>query len=202
MPKINAATLAEHRAQQRAALLDAARDLLLEGGYGALSFSALAQRTGLARPTVYTYFRTKDEVVVALCEAELPLVAAEIDAAVRRATTPRERIIAFIRAQLRAARQRRIAHAVVNAPMSQEARERIVRLHHDLVPSAAPLFADLGHPHPELAARLLQGLINTAVTAMDAGEPPGRVTRVTIAAALDGLGAPVDVEPSQRRRTG
>lgn len=202
MPKINAATLAEHRARQRAALLDAARDLLLEGGYPALSFAALAERTGLARPTVYTYFSTKDEVVVALCEAELPLVAAEIDAAVRRAATPRERIAAFIRAQLRAARQRRIAHALANAPLSHEARERILRLHHDLVPSAAPLFADLGHPHPALAARLLQGLINTAVTAMDAGEPPGRVTRVTIAAAIDGLGAPVDGEASQRRRTG
>jgi len=197
MPKINAATLAEHRARQRAALLDAARDLLLEGGYPALSFAALAERAGLARPTVYTYFGTKDEVVVALCEAELPLVAAEIGAAVRRASTPRERITAFIRAQLRAARQRRIAHALATAPLSHEARERILRLHHDLVPSAAPLFADLGHPHPALAARLLQGLINTAVTAMDAGEPPGRVTRVTIAAALDGLGAPVDVEPSK-----
>ena len=202
MPKINAATLAEHRARQRAALLDAARDLLLEGGYPALSFAALAQRAGLARPTVYTYFRTKDEVVVALCEAELPLVAAEINAAVRRATTPREQIVAFVRAQLRAARQRRIAYALANAPMSHEARERIVRLHHELVPSAAPLFAELGHPHPALAATLLQGLINTAVTAMDAGEPPGRVTRVTIAAALDGLGGPVDVEPSERRRTG
>ena len=202
MPKINAATIAEHRAQQRAALLAAARDLLLEGGYSALSFAALAQRAGLARPTVYSYFETKDDVLVALCEADLPLVATEIEAAVRRASTPRGRIVAFIRAQLRASRQHRyrIAQALANAPLSVDARRRIARLHHELMPSAAPLFAELGHPYPALAATLLQGLINTAVCAMDAGEPPGRVARVTIAAALDGLGGPADAEPSGRRR--
>ncbi|MEU0559297.1 helix-turn-helix domain-containing protein [Dactylosporangium maewongense] len=79
MPRINAATVAEHRAQQRLALLAAARDVLLEEGYAALSFAALANRTGLARPTVYSYFTTKDDIVLALCEAELPLVAADLD---------------------------------------------------------------------------------------------------------------------------
>src|SRR5688572_27616598 len=107
MPKISAATVAEHRARQHGALLDAARELILGDGYAALSFDALAKRTGLARSTVYSYFRTKDDVIVALCEAEFPLVAADIEKALRRAATPRDRIAAFIRAQLRAARQDR-----------------------------------------------------------------------------------------------
>ncbi|MEV5413207.1 helix-turn-helix domain-containing protein [Thermopolyspora sp. NPDC052614] len=189
MPKINAATVAEHRAQQHGALLAAARELLLDRGYPALTFDALAKRTGLARPTVYSYFRTKDEVVIALCEAELPLVAADIDKALRRATTPRDRIAAFIRTQLRAARKRRyrLAHALASAPLPAETQRRIMTLHRELVPSAAPLFTELGHPHPALAAALLQGLINAAVTAMDAGEPLKRVEQTTIAAALNGL---------------
>ncbi|SDQ64814.1 TetR/AcrR family transcriptional regulator [Thermostaphylospora chromogena] len=189
MPKINAATVAEHRARQQDALLAAARDLLFDGGYPALTFDALAKRTGLARPTVYSYFRTKDEVVIALCEAELPLVGADIEKALRRAATPRDRIAAYARAQLRAARRRRyrLAHALANAPLPAETRRRIVTLHRELVPSAAPLFTELGHPDPELAATLLQGLINAAVTAMDAGAPPDRVVESTIAAALNGL---------------
>ncbi|GGM48590.1 TetR/AcrR family transcriptional regulator [Dactylosporangium sucinum] len=190
MPRINAATVAEHRAQQRRALLGAARDVLVEEGYAALSFAALASRTGLARPTVYSYFTTKDDIVLALCEAELPLVAVDIARAVERAEGPREQLAAFVRAQLRAAQQRRyrIAHALASAPLSESTRQRIVAMHHELVPSAVPLLDALGHPHPDLAAALLQGLINTAVTAMDAGEPPRRVTQVTVAAALDGLG--------------
>lgn len=189
MPKISAATVAEHRARQQSALLDAARELLLDGGYASLTFEALARRTGLARPTVYSYFRTKNEVVIELCKAELPLVAADIEKALRRATTPRDRIAAFIRTQLRAARKRRyrLAHALANAPLPPDTRQHIMALHRELVPSAAPLFSELGHPNPTLAAALLQGLINAAVTAVDAGEPPDQVTETTIAAAFTGL---------------
>ena len=68
MPKISAPTVAEHRARQRAALLDAARVLLEEQGYPALTFGALADRTGLARPTVYEYFGSKDDLMVARSE--------------------------------------------------------------------------------------------------------------------------------------
>jgi AcrR family transcriptional regulator len=112
MPRINAATVAEHRAHQRLVLLDAAREALLDGGYPALNFTELARRTGLARPTVYSYFQTKEEVVIALCERELPRVGAETEQAVARANGPREQLIAYIGSQLRAARERRyrIAH--------------------------------------------------------------------------------------------
>ena len=194
MPRINAATVAEHRARQRAALLNAARELLLDGGYSGLSFGALAKRTGLARPTVYSYFRTRDDVVLALCEAELPQVAADTDRAVRRASTPRDRLAAFVRAQLRAAqpgeRGHRVAHALVDAPLPEQTRQRIIALHRELMPDPVPLLEDLGHPHPILAAALLQGLIHAAVAAVDAGESVRRVSQLTVRAALDGLGQP------------
>jgi AcrR family transcriptional regulator len=198
MPKIAASTVAEHRARQRDLLVSAARDLLIGGGYPALTFSALAARTGLARPTIYTYFRSKDDLVVALCEAEFPLVAAEIQRAVERATTPRDQIAAFVRAQLRVAQQSRyrIVHALASAPLADEARQRIMALHRELVPSAVPLFVRAGHPRPALAAALLQGLINAAVTAIDAGEPPRRVIETTVQAALDGLAHDVGASPA------
>ena len=202
MPRINAATVAEHRAHQRRALLDAARELLLDGGSPALSFTELARRTGLARPTVYSYFHTKEEIVVALCEVELPRVGAETDQAVARANGPRERLAAFVRAQLRAAQERRyrIAHALVDAPLSDETRRTIMVLHRDLMPSAVPILTELGHPHPAIAAALLQGLINAAVTAMDAGESPRRIAQSTIDAALFGLGTtPAPARPGGRR---
>lgn len=204
MPKITAPTVVEHRARQRAALVAAARDLLIEEGYAALSFSALAARTGLARPTVYSYFGSKDDLVVALCEAEFPAVAQETERAVGRAATPRDQVAAFVRAQLRVAQQRRyrIAHALANAPLSDDARRRIMAMHHELMPSAAPIFARAGHPHPQLAAALLQGLVNAAVAAIDAGQSPRRVVDLTVNAALDGVAGPAPVtgapqEPGQ-----
>lgn len=189
MPRIAAPTVAEHRARQRDGLLAAARNLLIEGGYTALSFGALAARTGLARPTIYSYFRSKDDLVVAVCEAEFPSVAAETERAVGRAKTPRDQVAAFVRAQLRVAQQRRyrIVHALANAPLSDEARRRIMAMHRELMPSAVPLFTRAGHPQPALAAALLQGLINAAVAAIDSGEPPHRVMKVAVDAALDGL---------------
>jgi AcrR family transcriptional regulator len=190
VPRIAAPTVAEHRARQRDALVAAARALLTDGGYNALSFSALAARTGLARPTIYSYFGSKDDLVVALCEAEFPSVAAETERAIRRAATPRDQVAAFVRAQLRFAQQRRyrIAHTLANAPLSDETRRRIMVLHRELMPNALPLFVRAGHGQPALAAALLQGLINAAVTAIDSGEPPRRVIDMTVDAALDGVG--------------
>jgi AcrR family transcriptional regulator len=191
VPRISAPTVAEHRARRREALVSAARELLEEGGYAALTFSALAARTGLGRPTIYAYFPSKDDLVVALCEAEFPAVAAETERAVGRGATPREQIANFVRAQLRVAQQRRyrIVHALATAPLSDQARHRIMTLHRDLMPSAVPLFTRAGHPQPALAAALLQGLINAAVAYIDAGESARRVAEVTVRAALDGLAA-------------
>ena len=79
--------MAEHRSMQRAALLDAARSLLSEGGTEALTFPALAERTGLARSSVYEYFRSRAAVVEELCEVDFPVWAADVSAAMERAGT-------------------------------------------------------------------------------------------------------------------
>ena len=70
---------------QRGALLDAARTLLSEGGTEALTFPALAERTGLARSSVYEYFRSRAAVVEELCVVDFPRWAAEVEAAMAQA---------------------------------------------------------------------------------------------------------------------
>jgi AcrR family transcriptional regulator len=49
-----------------AEILAGARKILREDGIGALSMARLAEVTGFSRPTVYKYFPTKEEVIVAL----------------------------------------------------------------------------------------------------------------------------------------
>ncbi|HWM37744.1 MAG TPA: helix-turn-helix domain-containing protein, partial [Streptomyces sp.] len=92
--------MAEHRTMQRAALLDAARALLSEGGTEALTFPALAQRTGLARSSVYEYFRSRAAVVEELCTVDFPVWAAEVEAAMAETESPEEKVEAYVRQQL------------------------------------------------------------------------------------------------------
>lgn len=52
--------------RSRAALLDATRELISEGGFDALSMAAVAERAGVTRRSVYLHFTTRAELVGAL----------------------------------------------------------------------------------------------------------------------------------------
>ncbi|MFJ1707349.1 TetR/AcrR family transcriptional regulator [Kitasatospora sp. NPDC088346] len=165
MPKIRAATVAAHRELQRAALLDAARALLTEGGGDALTFHALAARTGLARSSVYEYFRSRAAVVEALCAVDLPLWAAEIEAGMAACDTAEARIEAYVRGQLALAgdpRHRSVV-AISELELDDASRERIRAAHTGVVGLVLQALEELGHPQPRLAAALLQGVVEAAV---------------------------------------
>lgn len=52
--------------RSRAALLDATRELITEGGFDALTMAAAADRAGVSRRAVYLHFATRAELVTAL----------------------------------------------------------------------------------------------------------------------------------------
>ncbi|MFD9689950.1 TetR/AcrR family transcriptional regulator [Kitasatospora sp. NPDC059088] len=191
--------MAEHRQLQRAALLDAARALLTEGGMEALTFPSLAARTGLARSSVYEYFRSRAAVVEALCEVDFPLWAAEIEAGMASCETAAERIEAYVRGQLALAGdpRHRAVTAISALELDEAARERIRAAHGGLVGLVVRALEELGHDQPRLAAALLQGIVEAAVrrTEQFAGgdrtgcpvESPEAVADAAVALALHGL---------------
>ncbi|MDT0341137.1 TetR/AcrR family transcriptional regulator [Streptomyces litchfieldiae] len=193
--------MAEHRRMQRAALLDAARSLLAEGGVRALTFPALAERTGLARSSVYEYFPSRTALVEELCASDFPLWAAEIEAAMAAADTPRQKIEAYVRHQLAlAADDRHRALVAVKAeelgaaaragtPPDGGAWERIGAAHAGLTDLVVEVLRDLGHQEPRLAATLLQGVVDAAVksAAPPAGRPADLVAETAVRLALDGV---------------
>jgi AcrR family transcriptional regulator len=83
-------------------VLDAARGLLSEKGYAAMSMDELAAQVGISKPTLYSHVPTKDEIVVATVVREMDrfiaLIEAEVDG-----QTPLQRLIfimhKFIRLQ-------------------------------------------------------------------------------------------------------
>ena len=60
------ATAPEAKSERRAAIVDAATALLREAPLGQFSVESLARRAGLAKGTVYLYFGTREEVLLAV----------------------------------------------------------------------------------------------------------------------------------------
>lgn len=176
---------------QRAALLDAARSLLSEGGTEALTFPALAERTGLARSSVYEYFRSRAAVVEELCEVDFPLWAAEVEAAMAAADGPDSKIEAYVRAQLALVgdRRHRAVVAISASELDAGAREKIRAAHGGLIAMIVEALAELGHDQPRLAAMLLQGIVDAAVRRIELGaaENPETITEAAVSMALRGV---------------
>jgi AcrR family transcriptional regulator len=191
MPRIRAASVAEHRTMQRRALLDAARALLAEGGTEALTFPALAERTGLARSSVYEYFRSRAAVVEELCAVDFPVWAAEVEAAMRDAETPAEKIEAYVRTQLTLVGdgRHRAVVAISAGELDAGAREKIRAAHGGLIAMVVAALSGLGHAEPRLTAMLLQGVVDAAVRRIELGaaEDPGTVVEAAVAMALHGV---------------
>ncbi|MFC7759986.1 TetR/AcrR family transcriptional regulator [Catellatospora bangladeshensis] len=100
MPRIQAATVAEHRSLQRRALLDAARDILASGAPEAPSLSAVAQRAGLARPSVYQYFRSREDLLEAVIADMFPRWSAFVGERMDGAPGAAEQVLAYADANL------------------------------------------------------------------------------------------------------
>jgi AcrR family transcriptional regulator len=191
MPRIDAATVAEHRARQRAALLVAAEELLLTEGYDALNFAAVAKRAGLARSSVYEYFVSLDDLVASLVEQTLPRWLTQLTAQIERARTPRTQLIAYIRTQLDMVvdGSHRLAVVLGQVPLSGEVRARIGAVHQQFAPNITDVLANLGHRDPRAGAAYVQAVVNEATRQLHAGGEPTATIRAAVAFALGGVGA-------------
>jgi len=108
-------------APTRERLLQAAREVIEEGGYGAATVAAIAERAGVAAGTLYRHFASKEELFVELfrvaCDGEIRAMKAASDGMASDAThTDRlESVLAtFAR---RALRRPRLAWALLAEPV-------------------------------------------------------------------------------------
>lgn len=67
---IQRARSADQKLERRQTILEAANTHLLESGFEAFSMAALAKSLGLAKGTLYLYFHTREEVLLALSEQQ------------------------------------------------------------------------------------------------------------------------------------
>ena len=68
----------KYREDARRGILDAAEELLVEGGLDAFSMRRLAERCGYTAPTLYHYFRDKTSLIDVLLEERLQRLLVEL----------------------------------------------------------------------------------------------------------------------------
>ncbi|MEV6767417.1 TetR/AcrR family transcriptional regulator [Nocardia sp. NPDC051030] len=182
MPKIEAPTVAEHRTNQEGALLAAAREILLRGGRAAVTPAAVGAATGLARSSIYKYFRSGEEILDRIVADAFAEWAATVRAAVEQAPDADARIEAYVRTSLGLAGSgaHRIAVLGGGVPRDEAARQRISRAHQDLAAPLRRALADRGDTDPELTAELVDGALGRAIDRLDAGLPLDRVLPHTL----------------------
>jgi AcrR family transcriptional regulator len=151
-------TAAYRPAQVR--IIDAALGLFAEHGVGGTSLQMIADAVGVSKAAVYHQFRTKDEIVLAVAEADMARLAVALDAAEAEQGRPEAVDVLLVRLVDLAVEHRRIVGMLQRDPV-------MVRL--------------LGQhaPFRRLMERL-QGLL-----AADIGVD-GRVSTAMLAAAISG----------------
>ncbi|WP_182885777.1 TetR/AcrR family transcriptional regulator [Microbispora sp. H10885] len=197
MPRISAATVADHRANQHAALLDAAREILASEGVHALSPAAVGARIGLARSSVYRYFASTADILAQLVEDAFPRWSARLRAAVAPVGDPLpDRIRAYGRAALDfvGSPDYALIPALQAIGLPQECRIRVEELHGELTAPLADALREAGMDHPALRADLAWGVVRAGARRLKpdlaghgtppaegtGAEPPEKIVELTL----------------------
>jgi len=88
------------RLMLRDEILQAARLLILEKGYAAMSMDDLAAHVGISKPTLYSYFAAKEDLVVAAFISEVEKLFAFVEAETEQ-LSPRQRLMFLLKAMMK-----------------------------------------------------------------------------------------------------
>jgi len=86
--------------RKRNVILDAARTVFSRQGYAGAAVGEVASEAGVAKGTLYLYFKSKEELYLAALARDLGCLAHRARAEMERAPTLREQILAFLRVRL------------------------------------------------------------------------------------------------------
>ncbi|NNC11065.1 TetR/AcrR family transcriptional regulator [Planctomonas sp. JC2975] len=165
MPKIDAPTVAEHRARMQDRLVTAADEILQSGDADRLTASAVSAAAGIARNSIYRYVDSIEDLRALVVARHLPEWMAAVRKAADEAPDPAERVAAWVRANLRLASG--TAHGwLMGAARSAPAPERTQKM-------------DAAH------GELRESILTACVEALDGDAARGRVAASVVFAVVD-----------------
>lgn len=193
MPRIDAPTVAEHRAGRERALLDAARTLLTEAPDRVPTLAEVGELAGLSRSSVYQYYASREDLLRAVVSDSFPRWQERLAAGLAAAEGPTARVLAYLRVNLElvADGEHALARTLAVVAPSDELERRSRAFHEELLGPVSSALTELAAPDVALVAELVNAVVHAASRHV---EVTGEVDRAYAAAAallepyLAGLG--------------
>lgn len=160
MPRIQASSVAEQREQRQRAILDAARNLLIETSE-APSMGEVGKRAGLSRSGVYQYFESVDALLAAVSTEVFPAWMTAVGNRVEAAETPGTKVWAYVQANFESFANPDLAVTAVLARViaPESLPTSVMEFHRRLQIPLVDALRELGEPDPESMAGLIDSLI-------------------------------------------
>ncbi|MBO1031612.1 TetR/AcrR family transcriptional regulator [Tessaracoccus sp. SD287] len=189
MPKISAATVDEHRASQRTALLRSGEAILAEAGVSGVTPRAVCERVGLGRSSFYDYFPTKDDLLVAIAIDAIERWDAELEQVLSGVESGLPALRALVEATMAMAASGRhaIAGTLREAQLSPQRFEDLMTLHDALLRPVVQVLSGLGVPDPAHWTMLVQGVLGAGVQLVEHGTDHQRVAADVLTLLVTGL---------------
>lgn len=170
MPRIRASTVAEHRAAQHRVLLDAAREILAETGQPP-TLTRVAARAGLARPSLYQYFRSSEDLLNAVVQDVFPRWSARVSAAMDAAATPADRVLAYVLTNFELITEGEHALATVLAEVApgDTVAEQSRAMHQQLLEPLVETLRRLGVPTVPETAEMINAIVFAGSRLIESG---------------------------------
>lgn len=191
VPRIDAPTLAEHRARRRAAVLRAAEDIVGEHGVAGLTLAAVATRTGLARPSVYAYVASADALLVELVREGFERWARTLEDTTAGAESPEDVVRSWFRAAARSAHagNHRLAAALTGVTLPDDVRESLLAGHRATAAPLTDAAARLGLDDGAAATAMVMAVVQHCIDRVEAGGDPDAEADRAAVFTLGGLRA-------------
>lgn len=176
MPRITAPTVAEHRAAQQRALLDAARTLLAKTGE-APSMAEVAALAGLARPSAYQYYKSRTDLLNALVQDVFPRWAQRVEDAMAAEKQPADRILAYVLTNIAlvAEGEHAVGNALAAVAPSEELDAQSSRMHQQLLDPLVSTLEEMGAADAGITASLINSMVHSGTRLLEAGIPHEQV---------------------------
>jgi TetR/AcrR family fatty acid metabolism transcriptional regulator len=173
---------------KRDRILDAAERVFAQRGFFTAKVADIAKEAGVADGTIYLYFKNKDDLLISLFESRMERVNALLGAAVAAAKSPREKLMAFVKAYVGMIAEQPISAEVLTIELRQSTkfmREYSAQRFGELLRLLASIVAEgqasgvwsdaVPAPH---AARMIWGMLDEMALAWllgrDGGQRRGR----------------------------
>ena len=116
----------------RQLLVDVARQLFAKNGLENTTMNDIAVASGKGRRTLYTYFKSKEDIYYAVIEGELERLSDKLDEVAAKKIRPQEKVIELIYTHLSMIRETVVRngnlHPYLQLPMKQLIRQVSIQL--------------------------------------------------------------------------